>query len=358
MATYATGRSGGLAIFWDPRMENLKAFSRSMGILLVGDIRGIPGRSHILNVYAPYKEKEGFWNTMEVLGILIAPSLILAGDLNSTLGIEKLWGQSKVVDKMAEKLREIFLVHNLIDVFPPKNAPTWDNGRSGNKYIAKRLDTFLVHEDMIEKMGDVRSLIVENYVSDHCLITLLWNSFDARNTEEGTFSSESFINRPWLLKTEVKQWERKKQEEWRKDLATIEEELKVLHKQVTIHSLPPIVREKIHALELGKKKILQIRETTWRLKSRALWIKEGDKNTKFFHRFSNHRRKLNTIWQIKDGEGNRYNKQSNISSLAVSYFKKAYNRVEVEDVDAQLWAVEEYPKMFNEEDNVELYKEV
>lgn len=104
--------------------------------------------------------------------------LTLAGDLNRTLGIEELWGQIRVVDIMAQKLREIILSNNFIDVCPPKNAPTWDNGRSGNKYIAKRLDRFLVQENMIEKIGDVRYFIVENYVSNHRLITLLWRNSD------------------------------------------------------------------------------------------------------------------------------------------------------------------------------------
>lgn len=61
---------------------------------------------------------------MEELGILNSHSLILARDLNCTLGIKELWGQVRVVDKMAQKLREIILLHSLIDVCPPKIVPT------------------------------------------------------------------------------------------------------------------------------------------------------------------------------------------------------------------------------------------
>ena len=74
-------------------------------------------------MYAPYKDRERFWDTVEVSGILNDTSLILAGDLNCTLCIEELWGQSRVADKMAHKLREIIFTHNLIDICPPKLRP-------------------------------------------------------------------------------------------------------------------------------------------------------------------------------------------------------------------------------------------
>ncbi len=44
-------------------------------------------------------------------------------------------------------------------------------------------------------------------------------------------------------------------------------------------------------------------EISWRQKSKALWLKEGDKNTKFLHQIANSHRKANTIGQLDiDGE--------------------------------------------------------
>lgn len=56
----------------------------------------------------------------------------------------------------------------------------------------------------------------------------------------------------------------------------------------------------------GKKKdLLTKEEIEWRLKSRATWLSEGDRDTKFFHKYTSHRRNINTIWEIKRQDGSR-----------------------------------------------------
>ena len=38
-----------------------------------------------------------------------------------------------------------------------------------------------------------------------------------------------------------------------------------------------------------------LEEISWRQKSRVLYVKEGDRNTKFFHRIANSHRRVNSI---------------------------------------------------------------
>jgi hypothetical protein len=40
-------------------------------------------------------------------------------------------------------------------------------------------------------------------------------------------------------------------------------------------------------------------EKEWRLKSRALWLQAGDKNTSFFHKQAKARQHINNVEEIK-----------------------------------------------------------
>ena len=51
-------------------------------------------------------------------------------------------------------------------------------------------------------------------------------------------------------------------------------------------------------LVVGLEKVILMDEISWRQKSRVLWLKEGDKNSPFFHRIANSNRNVNTIGQL------------------------------------------------------------
>jgi hypothetical protein len=56
-------------------------------------------------------------------------------------------------------------------------------------------------------------------------------------------------------------------------------------------------------LEATRHSLLEVEEKSWRLRRRALWLKVGNNNSKFFHKYTNFCKSLNTIWEIKNEEG-------------------------------------------------------
>lgn len=65
-------------------------------------------------------------------------------------------------------------------------------------------------------------------------------------------------------------------------------------------------------------------EVHWQQRSKVEWLKNGDKNTKFFHTCANQRRSSNKIWVVCDMEGNLRETQEDIGNAFVKYFTNLF----------------------------------
>lgn len=66
---------------------------------------------------------------------------------------------------------------------------------------------------------------------------------------------------------------------------------------------------------------------SWRQKSRVLWLKEGDNNTKFFHKMANSNRRWNFMEKL-EVDGTMYSLDSDIRDKAVQYYASLYKETE------------------------------
>ena len=74
-------------------------------------------------------------------------------------------------------------------------------------------------------------------------------------------------------------------------------------------------------------KIILIQEISWRQKSRALWLKVGDRNTKFFHRVANMQRKFNSLsFVVVDGV--QYDALPDMKSAIYNFYKSLFSELE------------------------------
>ena len=232
------------------------------------------------------------------------------------------------------------------------SAPTWRNGHSGAAGISKRLDRFLLSESLLPCVSFYRTWATPLDVSNHYPICLEWGPKSYAPCRPFKF------NRAWILEEDfahlvlsswkaplnlidychmdvltfklrrlkgfVKDWERANNIERKQQLLDINDGISdLLLEDSGILSAPNV--EKWKNLQERKGKYWAHEITTQRLKSRVLWLKEGDANTIFFHSFTFARRNTNTIWSLNDQEGNSISEDKALKLLGKKHFSDLFS---------------------------------
>ena len=88
--------------------------------------------------------------------------------------------------------------------------------------------------------------------------------------------------------------------------------------------------EQIRRLQLKGdiEQLASLEETYWRQKSQALFVKEGDNNTRFFHRLVNSHRNANQIKRI-EVDGVLYEDDVDVHSQIVLFYQGLFKETEV-----------------------------
>jgi hypothetical protein len=101
--------------------------------------------------------------------------------------------------------------------------------------------------------------------------------------------------------------------------------------------------------------LLYREQMMWLQRSRISWLKEGDRNTKFFHRKATSRAKKNKIKLLKKDNGEVTKEKKEMESMARDFFQQLYNADPNVQPEGLLHLIQ--PKI-TEEMNKELCKEV
>lgn len=70
-------------------------------------------------------------------------------------------------------------------------------------------------------------------------------------------------------------------------------------------------------------KIACMEEIKWKQKAKVQWLKEGDRNTRFFHRITSARRNTNFIYSLVDDDGEEVD-SAHLKDHVAAYFMKLY----------------------------------
>jgi endonuclease/exonuclease/phosphatase family metal-dependent hydrolase len=339
----------GMLSAWNPRKADFSAYLIPAGILLEGRVKDLDRNLKVINCYGPYSDREVFWEAIKNEGIFKDQNLILGGDLNFTTSFREVWGEHARVDPLQPYFSKLLQEEGMVDVEPLKLQPTWRNGRRGQEFIAKRLDRFLISEDLATTGFRYRSVVCNLNISDHMPVILhlekdirevsfpfkfnsIWLDEPefvnfVRSNWAGLLGSEtlnpmeSMVKKLKLLKTLMINWEKKKKLKAKEELVKLEEELDISYSNHPGGFENGVEKELIAVKEQRKLVLLRQEEETWRQKSRLNWLASGDRNTKFFHAYANSRKQINTIWELSKEDGTVITSNEDLQKEAVGFFE-------------------------------------
>jgi hypothetical protein len=95
-------------------------------------------------------------------------------------------------------------------------------------------------------------------------------------------------------------------------------------------------RMEIRAVTDKMNEMLYREEMMWMQRSRVDWLREGDRNTRFFHSKAIWRARKNRIKKLKDEEGAYQTDQGTMGRLATKYFRELFTADETIDPEPVL----------------------
>ncbi|XP_074265977.1 uncharacterized protein LOC141588432 [Silene latifolia] len=205
---------------------------------------------------------------------------------------------------------------------------TYDNGQEEEYNRQSRIDRAIGNEKWFELFPRAKLTHLVREWSDHAPIQLSLN----RRTEHEVMGGKLFrFEHIWVGENGCEDAVQRAWNEGTGDLMeTIVGCAEALQKWKGI-SIGKIVwdlrtkRDRLSRLNEDIARLLHQEGLFWRQRSRALWLQEGDRNTKFFHKKAGQRKQKNHIAKLIDDDGNEH-----VGTMAVSGVAKAdYNEEEV-----------------------------
>ena len=82
--------------------------------------------------------------------------------------------------------------------------------------------------------------------------------------------------------------------------------------------------DRMRALESEINLLLDMEAQMWRQRSRILWMKDGDRNTKFFHSKASQQRRRNYITKLYDSTSRWCTRESQVNDTILGFYRELF----------------------------------
>ncbi|XP_074301224.1 uncharacterized protein LOC141632585 [Silene latifolia] len=341
MEVDSVGRSGGLAMLWRKVIDCtfISASNHHMDF----KVSGVEGEWRLTGFYGwpAVSDCHISWELFRLLGRQSQLPWVCIGDFNEILFSTEMKGDSRPQCQMNN-------FRAAVDDCGLRDSPwegynfSWDNGRVGEANRQSILDRALCLSSWMDLFPYARLFYFNRVWSDHAPIKLVLNS-----REEGVVRKRCFrFKHIWVVEEGCDEAVERGVERGKGSLVHVLDECarelrkwkgtninkisrSITQKQKHLGKLDEMVRtvenvQKRRKLVADLANLRRQEEQYWRQRLRALWLKDGDKNTKFFHTRAEERKRTNFIDKLVDDEGITRCGDEAVGSVANSYFQQLF----------------------------------
>ncbi|XP_071939954.1 uncharacterized protein [Coffea arabica] len=371
------GKAGGMALYWNNAVTIDHLSHTDWYILACITDKEVNSQWWLMCVHASTDSniRKEQWKHIAEWKKGWGEEWVMVGDFNDLLSNGEKWGGRVRAESSFKDFYSFIRDNELLDIGYKGLPRTWSNYWEGEGEVKERLDRGLCSAGWLQRFDRVVCTHIENDASDHAILMVDTNPeitkrkmrfyFDQRWTKnpdmkeviQGAWRKVQIGSRMYKITRKIKEvrvaileWRRKVQGNSKVKIKELKEKLKEVKEEHESGN-----KSRVIELKNQLSKAYEEEELYWSQKSRSKWLKEGDRNTAYFHTTVKAKRKRNTISTLEKQDGTWCKSEEEIEVELCQYYNDLFTTTNPDDFEEIL---KEIPSTISRQMNAKLIKPV